>query len=184
MLSATNSWITCCSQAEVPDPVVLKVTGQLPAWLSGSLIRNGPGTFDVPINDGKFKGTTFTFKHMCATALLAPFCCSTVASAAPFIMCRLPSRFDALGLVHKVDIDGAAGKVTYMSRKLNRGTEAYISAEGVLPPNGGTFAQPPATGLVGRALAGVAGAVWSKLMMESIWTLLDTCPKAGQWHGF
>ena len=67
-------------------------------------------------------------------------------------------RFDALGLVHKVDIDGSAGKVSYLSRKLNRGTEAFISEEGVMPPNGGTFAQPPATGLVGRALAGVAGA--------------------------
>ena len=72
---------------------------------------------------------------------------------------RCLRRFDALGLVHKVAIDGAAGKVMYLSRKLNRGTEAYISEEGVMPPNGGTFAQPPATGLVGRALAGVAGAV-------------------------
>ncbi len=71
---------------------------------------------------------------------------------------RSLGRFDALGLVHKVDIDGSAGKVSYLSRKLNRGTEAYISEEGVMPPNGGTFAQPPATGLVGRALAGVAGA--------------------------
>ena len=56
----------------MPDPVTLKVTGQLPAWLSGSLIRNGPGTFDIPIKDGKLKGTTFTFKHMCAAASAAP----------------------------------------------------------------------------------------------------------------
>lgn len=84
----------------------------------------------------------------------------------------MPRRFDALGLVHKVDIDGGAGKVTYLSRKLNRGTEAYISAEGVMPPNGGTFAQPPATGLVGRALAGVAGVAvldGANLLASLVW---------------
>ena len=86
-------------------------------------------------------------------------------------MCRSLCRFDALGLVHKIDIDGGTGKVTYLSRKLNRGTEAYISEEGVMPPNGGTFAQPPATGLVGRALAGIAGDQWSKLMADLVWCL-------------
>ena len=69
-------------------------------------------------------------------------------------------RFDALGLVHKLDIDGAAGTVTYLSRKLNRGTEAYIAEHGAMPPNGGTFAEPPATGLVGRALAGMTGCLF------------------------
>ena len=73
-------------------------------------------------------------------------------------ICCARCRFDALGLVHKLDIDGAGGKVTYLSHKLNRGTEAYIGEHGVMPPNGGTFAEPPATGLVGRALAGVTGA--------------------------
>jgi len=63
---------TCVTQAEVPDPVALKVTGQLPAWLCGVLVRNGPGTFDIPIKDGKLKGTTYTFKHMCAAAHVLP----------------------------------------------------------------------------------------------------------------
>ena len=70
----------------------------------------------------------------------------------------VPRRFDALGLVHKIDIDGTAGTVTYLSRKLNRGTEAYIRQNGVMPPNNGTFGQPPANGLMGRALAGLSGA--------------------------
>ncbi len=55
----------CLSQMEVRDSVALKVNGTLPSWLSGALIRNGPGTFDIPISDGKRKGTTYTFKHMC-----------------------------------------------------------------------------------------------------------------------
>ena len=72
-----------------------------------------------------------------------------------YAACRC--RFDALGLVHKLDIDGATGTVTYLSRKLTRGTEAYIGEHGAMPANGGTFAEPPATGLVGRALAGMTG---------------------------
>jgi hypothetical protein len=70
-------------------------------------------------------------------------------------------------LVHKLDIDGAGGKVTYLSHKLNRGTEAYIGEHGAMPPNGGTFAEPPATGLVGRALAGVTGGSRGPLRMSS-----------------
>ena len=55
----------CLSQPEVRDPIALRVTGTLPPWMSGALIRNGPGTFDIPISDGKRKGTTYSFKHMC-----------------------------------------------------------------------------------------------------------------------
>ena len=66
-------------------------------------------------------------------------------------------RFDALGLIHKLDIDGADGTVTYCSRKLNRGTEAFIREHGSMPLNGGTFGQPPDSSLMGRAVASLTG---------------------------
>ena len=57
-------------------------------------------------------------------------------------------------MVHKFDIAG--GRVAYRSAKLNRGTEATIRRTGQLPElEGGTFAQPPAAGLMGRALSGM-----------------------------
>ncbi len=64
-------------------------------------------------------------------------------------------RFDALALVHKFSIAG--GRVAYRSAKMNAGTEAAVRRSGVLPEfeTAGTFAQPPGTGLMGRALSGM-----------------------------
>ena len=38
---------------ETLEPVALNVSGQVPAWLSGELLRNGPGQFDVPLESGR-----------------------------------------------------------------------------------------------------------------------------------
>ena len=37
---------------ETLEPVPLRVSGQVPAWLAGALLRNGPGQFDVPLEAG------------------------------------------------------------------------------------------------------------------------------------
>lgn len=51
-------------QEEVTEPVQLRVLGRIPKWLRGDLIRPGPGTFDITVEEGKAKGSTFTFRHM------------------------------------------------------------------------------------------------------------------------
>ncbi|KAK0525881.1 hypothetical protein OC842_005371 [Tilletia horrida] len=38
---------------EHPEPVALEVKGRFPPWLSGTLWRNGPGTYELPTKDGK-----------------------------------------------------------------------------------------------------------------------------------
>ena len=37
---------------EILEPVSLRVSGEVPAWLSGELLRNGPGQFDVRLDSG------------------------------------------------------------------------------------------------------------------------------------
>lgn len=59
-------------------------------------------------------------------------------------------------MLHKFAIGGGGG-VTYSSAKLNRGTEAHIHRSGQLPEFDGTFGQPPASGLMGRAISGMTG---------------------------
>lgn len=34
------------------EPIQLKVQGSIPTWLSGSLYRTGPGTYDIPLDNG------------------------------------------------------------------------------------------------------------------------------------
>lgn len=64
-------------------------------------------------------------------------------------------RFDVPAMVHKFDI--GSGGVRYSNAKLNRGTEAHIRRTGQLPEFDGTFGQPPASGLMGRAISGMTG---------------------------
>jgi hypothetical protein len=45
---------------EAIEPLALRVTaGAIPAWLEGVLYRNGPGQFDVELQDGR----SFTVPH-------------------------------------------------------------------------------------------------------------------------
>lgn len=53
-------WLRSCEQ-EVIDPIYGKVCGEIPKWLSGSLLRNGPGSLNV--------GTS-RFQHLFDSAAL------------------------------------------------------------------------------------------------------------------
>lgn len=44
---------------EQREPVQLKVQGTIPPWLAGSLYRTGPGTYDIPLDNGG----TFHVRH-------------------------------------------------------------------------------------------------------------------------
>ena len=37
----------CTSVEELPEPIQAKVIGDIPTWISGTLLRNGPGKFEV-----------------------------------------------------------------------------------------------------------------------------------------
>ncbi|XP_045447631.1 carotenoid isomerooxygenase-like [Melitaea cinxia] len=41
-----TTWLRCC-ETEVEKPLEGKITGTVPSWLSGTLIRNGPGTIKI-----------------------------------------------------------------------------------------------------------------------------------------
>lgn len=41
-----NVWLRSCNQ-EVAEPIQGKVSGNIPKWLNGSLLRNGPGSLKV-----------------------------------------------------------------------------------------------------------------------------------------
>lgn len=47
--------------AESPEPVPLRVVGELPKWLRGTLDRVGPGTFEAPAADGSLVRMTHWF---------------------------------------------------------------------------------------------------------------------------
>ena len=46
---------------EVLTPVTLEVSGKIPAWLTGALYRNGPGTFDIL----RKNGSVHNYSHWC-----------------------------------------------------------------------------------------------------------------------
>lgn len=104
---------------EVPTPVALPVTGVLPPWLAGTLLRNGPGTFVIPRRDAA--APPLTFSHW----------------------------FDGLGVLHRFHLPGAAagGGVSYSARKTAAGEEARLAGGGPLgatfgqDPCGGVFAR-------------------------------------------
>ena len=41
-----NVWLRSCEQ-EIIDPVEGVVSGEIPSWINGSLLRNGPGSIKV-----------------------------------------------------------------------------------------------------------------------------------------
>ncbi|CAG8599538.1 5840_t:CDS:2 [Ambispora gerdemannii] len=45
---------------ETPEPVELQVKGNIPKWVEGVLHRNGPGTFEIPVEKNK---SVFKFHH-------------------------------------------------------------------------------------------------------------------------
>ncbi|KAK2869478.1 hypothetical protein Q7C36_001349 [Tachysurus vachellii] len=61
--------IFCRNGTETPEPVKAEVSGEIPPWLQGTLLRNGPGLFSIgnmSYNhwfDGMSLIHSFTFKH-------------------------------------------------------------------------------------------------------------------------
>ncbi|XP_046962607.1 carotenoid isomerooxygenase-like [Vanessa cardui] len=41
-----TTWLRCCEE-EVKEPLEGKIKGEIPSWLTGTLIRNGPGTVRI-----------------------------------------------------------------------------------------------------------------------------------------
>ncbi|CAH2108026.1 unnamed protein product [Euphydryas editha] len=41
-----TTWLRCCEK-EIEKPLEGKISGNIPSWLSGTLIRNGPGTIKI-----------------------------------------------------------------------------------------------------------------------------------------
>lgn len=39
-------WLRSCEE-EITEPIVGKIHGEIPKWLNGSLLRNGPGSIKV-----------------------------------------------------------------------------------------------------------------------------------------
>ncbi|XP_051965520.1 carotenoid-cleaving dioxygenase, mitochondrial-like isoform X1 [Xyrauchen texanus] len=39
-----------CSVDETPEPIATKITGKIPSWIKGNLLRNGPGKFEFGKN--------------------------------------------------------------------------------------------------------------------------------------
>ncbi|RGB38290.1 carotenoid oxygenase [Rhizophagus diaphanus] len=90
---------------ETLTPVELKVSGELPSWLSGELYTVGPGTYDIKYtrmieSEGGFESATETFS--------------------------IGHWFDGLPLVNRFEFDGKDGKIKYRSRITSRKYEIKI----------------------------------------------------------
>ncbi|CAI2186466.1 9229_t:CDS:2 [Funneliformis geosporum] len=91
---------------ETLAPVELKVSGELPAWLSGELYTVGPGIYDIKYNrmieseGGGYESATETFS--------------------------MGHWFDALPFVNRFELDGKNNKIKYRSRITSRKYETKI----------------------------------------------------------
>lgn len=103
---------------EVPTPVALRVVGALPPWLTGTLLRTGPGTFVIPREDGGGTSEPLTFSHW----------------------------FDGLGILHRFHLPGD-GTILYSARKTAAEEEARLAKGAALgatfgqDPCAGVFAR-------------------------------------------
>ncbi|TPX34660.1 hypothetical protein SmJEL517_g02720 [Synchytrium microbalum] len=100
------------NSAEMPVPVKLHVTGNLPEWLAGQLFRAGPSKFEIPLTkdiQAKTGKKTYSIHHW----------------------------FDGMSVIHRFDIR-TDGSVWYSSRATANGEEAAISESGI---SGVAFAQ-------------------------------------------
>ncbi|GAB0495292.1 hypothetical protein MMPV_006591 [Pyropia vietnamensis] len=103
---------------EVPTPVALRMVGTLPSWLTGTLLRIGPGTFVIPRGDGGGTSKPLSFSHW----------------------------FDGLGILHRFHLPGD-GTIMYSARKTAAEEEARLAGGATLggtfgqDPCAGVFAR-------------------------------------------
>lgn len=93
------------SVEETPEPICTDIVGQIPEWLDGNFLRNGPGKFEIGNQKWvKPRRTSAGARGRSSTC------------ACPFFT-RFNHWFDGMALLHQFKI--ARGQVTYKSRFLS-----------------------------------------------------------------
>lgn len=119
-----------CSADETPEPITTTITGNIPSWIKGNFLRNGPGKFEI----GRSRWVSSEFlKNI-----------TDYRSKVNETLCLLLSFnhwFDGMALLHQFHIED--GKVTYMSRFLN--SDCYkenLEHNRIMVSEFGTIAMP------------------------------------------
>ncbi|KAG7270174.1 hypothetical protein CRUP_006097, partial [Coryphaenoides rupestris] len=110
--------------SETPEPIKAQVTGALPVWLSGTLLRNGPGIFSVGESsynhwfDGMSLIHSFTFSNEFGT-MVYPDPCKNIFSRAFTHLCNAIPDFTDNNLINVIrygDQYYASSEVNYINQ--------------------------------------------------------------------
>ncbi|KAJ8368217.1 hypothetical protein SKAU_G00082450 [Synaphobranchus kaupii] len=112
---------------EMPDPIGTTVRGHIPAWISGSFLRNGPGKFEFG-NKRALMPYTYIIHR-----------CNKDSKQLYFLSYN--HWFDGMALMHQFKIEG--GQVTYMSRFLrSKSYQANSENDRIVVSEFGTLSMP------------------------------------------
>lgn len=94
------------SVEETPEPISTNIIGQIPEWVNGNFLRNGPGKFEIGNQKWVNRRSSVSVGHRAVSP--TPICS---------FFTRFNHWFDGMALMHQFKL--AKGQVTYKSRFLS-----------------------------------------------------------------